>query len=260
MIQKTSPLTYKNLFQIFEYWAQHNPEHPAVLAPNRPSLTYAALFDQLTTFREKFQDLGLGESARIAVLAPNGPELALAFLCSATSVTCAPLNPAYKNDELAFYLDDLEASALLIASTLESPAREVAHAKNIPVLELCPQTEQAAGCFSIDGKTGLQPLAIQQVRADHVALILHTSGTTALPKQVPLTQRNLCASIVYLQRSLALTPQDPKPSVWPISRKSGPICVRSACANIWRRSLANKQRVRLPLPLHPVLNHRSQMN
>jgi len=208
MIQKTSPLPYTHLLQIFEHWAQHNPEHPALLAPNRPSLTHAALVNQLTAFREKFQELGLGQSARVAILAPNGPELALTFLCSATSATCAPLNPAYKKDELAFYLDDLETSALLIASTLDSPAREVAQARGIPVLELYPQTEQAAGCFTIDGKTGLQPLAAQQVYSDHVALILHTSGTTALPKQVPLTQSNLCASIVHLQCSLALTPQD----------------------------------------------------
>ena len=109
---------------------------------------------------------------------------------------------------MAFYLDDLEASALLIASTLKTPARDVAHARGIPVLELCPQTEQAAGCFSIEGKTGLRPVPAHQVLPEHVALILHTSGTTARPKQVPLTHGNLCASIRHLQSSLALTPDD----------------------------------------------------
>ena len=149
MIQEISPVTYRNLAQIFEYWAQKNPEHVALQAPKRPSLTHAELVKQLSALREKFHHLGLGQSARIAVLAPNGPELALACLFSAMYATCAPLNPAYQKDELEFYLDDLDASALLIASTLESPAREVAHAKGIPVLELCSQTEQAEGYFSI---------------------------------------------------------------------------------------------------------------
>jgi acyl-CoA synthetase (AMP-forming)/AMP-acid ligase II/aryl carrier-like protein len=207
-MQEVSPPTCSNLAQIFEYWAQKNPEGAALLAPNRPSLTHAELFKQLTTLCETFQRLGLGQSARIAVLAPNGPELALAFLCTATYATSTPLNPTYQKDELAFYLDDLDASALLITSTLESPAREVAHARGIPVLELCSQIEQAAGCFSIEGKTGRSPAPAHTVISDAIALILHTSGTTARPKQVPLTQGNLCASIRHLQRSLALTPHD----------------------------------------------------
>lgn len=207
-MQEISPPASSTLAQIFEYWAQKNPEQAALLAPNRPSLTHAELVKQLSAARETFQHLGLGPSARIAVLAPNGPELAMAFLSSATYATCAPLNPAYQKDELEFYLDDLDASALLIASTLESPAREVAHARGIPVLELYTQTEQPAGCFSIDGKTGRLPLSAHTVASDDVALILHTSGTTARPKQVPLTQGNLCASIRHLQRSLALTSND----------------------------------------------------
>ena len=80
--------------------------------------------------------------------------------------------------------------------------------RGIPILELCSQTEQAAGCFSLEGKTGRSPVSTPSRHSDDIALILHTSGTTARPKQVPLTQGNLCASITHLQRSLALTPQD----------------------------------------------------
>jgi acyl-CoA synthetase (AMP-forming)/AMP-acid ligase II/aryl carrier-like protein len=144
----------------------------------------------------------------VAILAPNSPELALAFLGSASYATSAPLNPAYQKDELAFYLGDLEASALLVASTLKTPARDVAHARGIPILELCSEAEQTAGCFSIEGKTGRSPVSTPSRQSDDIALILHTSGTTARPKQVPLTQGNLCASITHLYRSLALTPQD----------------------------------------------------
>ena len=64
------------------------------------------------------------------------------------------------------------------------------------------------GCFSIEGTTGLRPVVERVTQPDDVALVLHTSGTTARPKQVPLTQANLCASIQNLQQSLALTPQD----------------------------------------------------
>ena len=101
------PPSYSHLGQIFEYWALQKPEQTALLAPDRPSLTHAALGNHLATMSEKLQSLGLGESARMAVLAPNGPESAMAFLTCAGYATCAPLNPAYQKDELAFYLDDL---------------------------------------------------------------------------------------------------------------------------------------------------------
>ena len=118
------------------------------------------------------------------------------------------LTLSYQKDELAFYLEDLEASALLIASSLKSPARAIAHANGIPILEFHVLLDQPAGCFALEGTTGLESVAEQVASQRDVALVLHTSGTTARPKQVPLTHRNLCASIRHLQQSLALSSDD----------------------------------------------------
>ncbi|HBP86507.1 MAG TPA: AMP-binding protein [Nitrospirales bacterium] len=197
------------LKQLLEQWAFQSPTHEALLGLDRSPLTFGHMVEQLQALRAAFCQLGLGRDTRLALLAPNGPDLALAFLACATSASCAPLNPAYRREEVAFYLDDLEASALLIAGTLESPAREVAHARGIPILELHSLIpDYPAGCFVLEGRTGLPAVAEQATTPEDIALILHTSGTTARPKQVPLTQANLCASIRHLQRSLALTPQD----------------------------------------------------
>ena len=206
----SKPLSSDHLTQIFEYWAQTNPDHPALLASDRPTLTYRKLCEQLTTLRDQFCQIGLDSSARIALIAPNGPELALAFLASACYAICAPLNPTYQKDELAFYLDDIKASALLIASTLKSPAREVAQRRGIPILELYSQADQPAGCLTVESNIRMEGVAIppRTGNAEDVALILHTSGTTARPKQVALTHGNLCASIRHLQASLALTSKD----------------------------------------------------
>lgn len=196
------------LDQLFEQWALQTPTHEALLGVEQPPLTFAQMGKQLRTIRMAFRHLGLDRTSRLALLVPNGPDLALAFLAGVTSAICAPLNPAYRKEELAFYLDDLRASALLIAATLDSPARDVAQARGIPILELHTQPDQPAGCFTLEGNTGLSPLPEQAATPEDVALILHTSGTTARPKQVPLTQANLCASIHHLQQSLALTPED----------------------------------------------------
>ncbi|MEZ4343649.1 MAG: AMP-binding protein [Nitrospirales bacterium] len=196
------------LEQYFHAWSQRTPGNDALLGLDRPALTFAQLREHLDTLQAALRQRGLARTACLALVAPNGPELALAFLACATSAICAPLNPAYRREELAFYLEDLEASALLIAGTLDSPAREVAHSRGIPILELHPLLDQSAGCLALEGTTGLAPVPKQAAAPDDIALILHTSGTTARPKQVPLTHANLCASIRHLQQSLSLTPQD----------------------------------------------------
>ncbi len=202
------PLPATNLEELFAHWAQQTPHNPALLGPGRSSLSFSQLGDHLRTFQETLREFGLGRGTRLALLAPNSPELALAFLCGSTSAICAPLNPAYQREELAFYLEDLEASALLISCSLDSPAREVAQARSIPVLEISTQMDRPAGSFSLEGQTGLASEGEQATTKDDIALILHTSGTTARPKQVPLTHANLCASIHHLQQSLALTTAD----------------------------------------------------
>ncbi len=76
----------------------------------------------------RLNTLGLGRGDRVAVVLPNGPQMALAFLSVACCATCAPLNPAYREPEYDFYLSDLGAKALIMPAGLESPARAVARA------------------------------------------------------------------------------------------------------------------------------------
>ena len=205
------------------------------MAPGRTALSFEQLGEQLTTLRQQLHRLGLGRTARIAVVAPNGPDLALAFLAVASSAICAPLNPGYRNDEFVFYLEDLEASALVIARSLASPARDVAHARGIPILELLPQPEAPAGFFTLEGTTGLPAVAVAAATPEAVALILHTSGTTARPKQVPLTHGNLCASVYHLQQSLALTPTDRCLNLMPLFHIHGLVGALLAGGGQWRQ-------------------------
>ncbi|HEX5666350.1 MAG TPA: AMP-binding protein, partial [Hyphomicrobium sp.] len=58
--------------------------------------------------------------------------------------------------------------------------------------------------------------AVDLVRPEDVALILHTSGTTSRPKVVPLTQRNVCASAAHIVDTLRLTPGDRSLNIMPL--------------------------------------------
>lgn len=183
---------------------------PAVGAPGRPWLTHAGLRDQVKRTIADLNGMGIGRNDRLAIVLPNGPEMAAAFVAIAAGATTAPLNPAYKAEEFEFYLSDLDARALLIPQGLESPARAVAAARGIPIIELIPATDGPAGSFTLQPPPSLSDSPAQggAAQAQDVALVLHTSGTTSRPKIVPLRHINITASAYHIGETLALTPDD----------------------------------------------------
>lgn len=189
------------------------PQATALLAPGRQPLSYAALRRHISAVGGRLNAIGIKRNDRVAIVLPNGAEMATAFLATCTIATAAPLNPAYRAEEFAFYLEDLQAKVLLVQSGIASPAREVASKRGIAVVELVPEPTASAGIFSL---TGPSSAAMELAHDDDIALVLHTSGTTARPKIVPLTQSNLCASARNIVATLRLTPQDRCLNVMPL--------------------------------------------
>ena len=183
------------------------PEHVAILSPTQLPLTYKQLFNHVEQVVVQLNALGIGSHDRVALVLPNGPEMAVAFLAVASCATSAPLNPGYQAAEFEFYLTDLEAKALIVASELDSPARDVARQHNIPIIELSPSGE-IAGTFTLRGESTGAPANSGYGQADDVALVLHTSGTTSRPKIVPLTHRNILTSAHNISSTLQLTDAD----------------------------------------------------
>ena len=197
---------------------------PAIAAPGRPPLSHRALRALAARTRESLNAMGIGRHDRVAIVLPNGPEMAAAFVAIATGATTAPLNPAYKADEFDFYLADLNAKCLLIQHGMDSPARAVAAARNIQIVELHPA--DAAGDFTLHspltgtpahpGPAHSGPAHSGPAEAEDVALVLHTSGTTSRPKIVPLRHINVTASAYHIGHVLRLTPDDACMNIMPL--------------------------------------------
>ena len=189
-------------------------DRPAIRAPERPPLSYAGLRALAERTLASLNGMGIGRGDRVAIVLPNGPEMAAAFVAIAGAATTAPLNPAYKDEEFEFYLTDLKAKALVVQQGMETPARAVAARLSVPVLELVPG--EAAGEFALAGGSAATAARPGSAGADDVALVLHTSGTTARPKIVPLTHTNVTASAGNIARTLELTPADACLNVMPL--------------------------------------------
>ncbi len=179
-------------------------------------LTYGDLAALARQTGEALAAAGVSRGDRVAIVLPNGPAMASCFVAVAAFATTAPLNPAYKRDEFAFYLEDLDARALIVDSGSESPAIAEAEARGIRILDLAEDAGMP-GRFTLSVRGGGGP-AVTATAAEpgDVALILHTSGTTSRPKMVPLTHGNVTASARHIGTALALTPADRCLNVMPL--------------------------------------------
>jgi acyl-CoA synthetase (AMP-forming)/AMP-acid ligase II len=203
-------------------------ENPAIVVPDGLRLTYGGLREQVSVAADGLARLGLNRGDRIALVLPNSAEAVVLFLAASTVGTAAPLNAAYKEDEFRFYLEDIEARALVVQPGQGEAARQALPA-GVTLIE---------ASFDDQGRISLQsqapggaPLTATAPGDDDVALVLHTSGTTSRPKLVPLRQRNLFFSAENIARTYDLTPGDVALCVMPLFHIHG--LMASTMATFW---------------------------
>ena len=105
---------------------------PAIISAEDKVLTYGSLLRHIESCITRLNELGLGRHDRVAVVLPNGPVMASAFVTIASGATIAPLNPAYRYDEFEFYLKDLGARAVVLMQGEDGEARRAAQDLSIP--------------------------------------------------------------------------------------------------------------------------------
>ncbi|HLG63748.1 MAG TPA: acyl--CoA ligase [Ktedonosporobacter sp.] len=194
-------------------------QHVAIITQSGLTLTYRQLRDEVTRAAEHLSSCGVRPGERVGMVYPNSAEAIVLFLAAAVAGTAAPLNPSYKREEFAFYLEDTRARVLLVPPGGYQAAREALPAGGM-VIE--------AG-FDESGTLRLEPMSqTPSLRGgptapkdDDVALVLHTSGTTSRPKIVPLRHRNLAASVANIIPSYKLTEDDVSLCVMPLFHVHG---------------------------------------
>jgi acyl-CoA synthetase (AMP-forming)/AMP-acid ligase II len=215
--QKVS-VPFSSLYDLLQGRAARFPDAAAILAPDRAPLTYRRLHRHIDDIGRALRAKGIGRDDRLAVIMPNGPELAAAIVAAAANAACASINPAYSAEELDRYFADLKPRALIVPAGADSPARRAAQAHGVPVFDLAP-TGEAAGLFTLAGTAG-EPSS-DPVGPAAIALFLFTSGTTSRPKIVPLTHANICASAFSAVAALQLSEADRCLNVLPLFHGHG---------------------------------------
>ncbi|WP_416974148.1 AMP-binding protein [Streptomyces sp. 4F14] len=156
------------------------PDQPA---PPVAGTTYGGLAERVRAWQAGFDRLGVGEGERIAVVSHNSARLLeLLFAVPMSGRIAVPVNFRLKREEIAYVVEQCGASVLLYdAEVADSVA-------GIPVphrFVLGEETDTRLMRFGVEPRPWAEP------DEDATATINYTSGTTARPKGVQLTHRNI---------------------------------------------------------------------
>jgi acyl-CoA synthetase (AMP-forming)/AMP-acid ligase II len=195
--------------------AAGRPDAPALVAPeDGGALSYAELAARVELLAGRLASAGVVRGDRVALVLPNGPEIVQLLLAiAAVGAGAAPLNPAYTEDEHRFYLGDIEPRVLLLPAGEFAAAREAASGLTIVDVHI---VEGDLPGLSSGGTEVVADESFEGGQPDDIALLLHTSGTTSRPKQVPLLQQNVMASVRTIADHYRLGAEDVSFCVMPL--------------------------------------------
>lgn len=201
-------------------------EKPALIeGPSGRTLTYAQLASGVRRMATGLAGRGMKKGDTFAVLLPNLPEYAIAFLgAAAAGGSVTTLNPLLNIEEIHHQLQDTGAKWLLTFGTLSERAREAARdtaVREVFALGDVPGTLPFAALLAEDG-----PMPRPELDPQNDALALpYSSGTSGLPKGVMLTHRNVVAQLCQAEVALPVDDNGPAAAVAPFFHILGMVLI-----------------------------------
>ncbi|GGO61241.1 malonyl-CoA/methylmalonyl-CoA synthetase [Roseovarius pacificus] len=179
---------------------------PFLFLPDGTTLSHSAFLQQAARIANAVTGLGLSAGDRVAVQVEKSPEaLALYAACVQAGLIFLPLNTAYTEDELAYFIENSGASLIVCDDSRQSGLSAIAGRLGAQV-----ETLNADGSGSLTDKAGDCPASFDTVdrKADDLAAFLYTSGTTGRSKGAMLTQDNLLSNAQTLVKEWRFTSDD----------------------------------------------------
>jgi long-chain acyl-CoA synthetase len=193
--------------------AERYPEQSAVIF-NAVNLTYRELDALVNAFAHALLELGIQQGQRVCLFMSNRPEYVISwFAIARIGAVVSPMNPSYKEREVAYQLSNSEAVAIVVQHELlplvqavraEAPALE-----QIITVGADPQSLSPALSFSHLLQThSTLPLAGKEPDGEDLLALPYSSGTTGLPKGVMLSHKNFVVNAVQSVATARITADD----------------------------------------------------
>ncbi|GGP32983.1 hypothetical protein GCM10010501_76200 [Streptomyces libani subsp. rufus] len=179
----------RSLPELFARQVARSPEVPAVVAAGT-TLTYRELDVRAGVLARRLVERGVGPETVVAVALPRSAELVTALLAVwKAGGAYVPVDPAYPADRCELLLKDADP-VLVLTDRATAPGLTVADGRLLLLDEL-----PAAG----------EPLAaVPDLRPDHLAYVMYTSGSTGVPKGVGVTHASLVNGVLRLAETVGV--------------------------------------------------------
>ncbi|MFQ6551312.1 malonate--CoA ligase [Aestuariibius insulae] len=208
----TNPL-YDTLFG-----AHAGKDTPFLHLPGGTTITHAAFLAQTAQMAHALTDLGLQAGDRVAAQIDKSPNaLALYAACAQTGLIFLPLNTAYTEGELSYFVEN-SGARLLVASGKAAKALTPMAGRLGTRLETL---DADGGTLAEAASTNPTTFQTAERSKDDLAAFLYTSGTTGRSKGAMLTQSNLLSNAQTLAKLWRFTQDDTLLHALPIFHTHG---------------------------------------
>jgi len=176
------------------------PDRIAMADPDE-RVTYADLQTRVNKLSHALHALGVGKGANVGIMSVNSNQFVELYYATATvGATYVPLNFRAKTEELQYMLDASDVNVLFVSERYFPIFQQIK--ANLPKVQhvfTLDFTSEGLRTFAQLREDGADEMFFTDVDDNDAALVIYTSGTTALPKGVVLTHKTLTAYVINTQ-------------------------------------------------------------
>jgi long-chain acyl-CoA synthetase len=185
-------------------------------------------YGRVRAVAELLQSWGVKRGDRVALVSENRWEWpVIDFAVLAIGAVDVPLYQTLTPEQMGYILRDSGAKAIFVSS--KQQFKKLTDAGEIPALEHVavfdqgdfPNTTNMAEVFArapqLETADAAFDASLKETKAEELATIVYTSGTTGDPKCVMLTHNNLCDNLRYSTDGLRIVAGDKSISFLPLS-------------------------------------------
>ena len=209
------------IYEAIKQQARKYPNKPALMAPHGAVLSYEELSNNIDQIKTQLHQAGIRQNSRIAIILPRETSDILINLSVSSYATAAPLSSELSAMEYQYLFRQMKIKALITDSKIAHAAVMAARKLNIKLVTVKKYKKQGTVELIIPSGTIKHQVKPVFPGLKDAAFILHTSGTTAQPKIVALTQANIYYGALNIIKALKLTAQDKCLSVMPLYHVHG---------------------------------------
>lgn len=196
-----------NIYSVFEQFFPKSGESVFIETADGVTYSYAEMQQEVARLAQWLTGLGVAKGDRVAVQVEKSPQVLFLYLaCLRAGIIYLPLNTAYTENELGYFVENADPKMVVC-----DPCSEVLFArvgKGHSLKHVYTLDAAGEGSLISSSRPVVADFATVECNKNDCAVILYTSGTTGRPKGAMISHGNLAANGLALKEAWLWQQQD----------------------------------------------------